>query len=378
MSFKKSIDNIYYNVRINGNANGTFAPCNYSEQRTIPLVDNPSEYYFSCTRFSIPTSLIPILIVPAQEFPNTDPSLTVYSVGLSYNGFNSAQTFVRWAPTITASSSTALALPRRQLTSSSRYIDPTDNYYYCNSYTYFMTLVNNAFETAFNDLSGQTALPVGAFAPYYTYNAPTKLFTLVAPEASYDVSTVAQPIKIFLNNQLWNLFGAMSSMIYANPSVSGNDRQVLITGDTSTVDSSGNINFQQEYITVSQWIAMKSVIICTNTIPIVSEGIPSVNGNYTPDNEQNGSSTYLPIISSYDALVSTAGFEDFQSTIQYSPTGPYKLIDMIGTNPLSSFDLQVYWMDVYGTLHTLYLAPYESATMTFLIVRKNSPALKVN
>lgn len=377
MSFKKSIDNIYYNVRINGNSDNSLAVANYAEQRTIPLVDNPSEYYFSCTRFSIPTSTIPILIVP-HSYSSTDPTITVYSVSLSYNGFNSAPSFIKWAPQVSYTTETALTNPRRTLSAQNPFIDPTDNYYYCYSYTYFMNLVNNAFEVAFNDLSGQTTLPAGSFAPYYTYNAPTKLFTLVAPSASYDVNSVGTPIKIFLNNQLWTLFGGMSAQIVNNSAIQGHDRQILITGDTSTLDTSGNIHFQQEYITICQWIAMKTIIICTNTVPIVNEGIPSVNGNYTPDNEQNGQSTYLPIISSYDALVSTAGFEDFQSTIQYSPTGPYKLIDMIGTNPLSSFDLQIYWMDVYGTLHNLYIAPFESATMTFLLIKKNSSALKMN
>jgi hypothetical protein len=370
-SFKKSVDNIYYNVRINGNNDGSYAVANYSEQRTIPLIDNPSDYYFSCIRFNIPTSTIPLLIVPVLPYPNVDQTKTVFSVSLSYNGFSSGQTNIVWAPVVGYNESSSLT-PLKPLSSSNPNTDANDTYYYCTSYMYFMGLVNKAFKSAFTTLGGLTALPVGAVAPYYTYNGATKLFTLVAQSAFYDVNIVGTPIQIFMNNDLWNLFGAVSGKYNVNPTIVGNDRQVLIAGDVANVDASGNIQFQQEYISICQWMAMKSVLITTNTIPIVSEGIPSVSNNYAPNNGSNGQSTYLPIISSYDALVTTAGFEDFQSTIQFAVSGPYKLIDMIGNNPLSSFDIQIYWQDIYGTLHPLYIAPYESATFTFLLMKKGT------
>ena len=374
MSLKKTIDNIYYNVRINGNADGSLAMANYAEQRTISLLDNPSNYYFSCIRFNIPTSTIPLLIVASQPFPNTNPALTVYSVSLSYNGVSSGQTFVYWNPTVASNDSLSLATPKRTLNAQTPFIDPKDEYYYCYSYSYFMSLVNKAFIEAFNNLSALTTLPLGSVPPYYTFDSRVKLFTLVAQGAFYDMNNLT-PIQIFMNNALFNLFGAVSAIRYTNPTISGNDKQIIITSDNSNTDASGNIQFEQEYISLTQWMAMKSVIITTNTIPIVAEGIPSVSNNYTPDNEQNGSSTYLPIISAYDALIATAGFEDFQSTIQYAPSGPYKLIDMIGTNALSSFDIQVYWMDVYGTLHNLFISPFESCTFTFLFLRKGVPQI---
>jgi hypothetical protein len=366
---RRPIDNIYYNIRVNGNSDNTLASCMFTEQRTIPIVDNPSEYYFSVIRYNIPTSTIPLLIVPVRD---NDPTKTVYSVSLSYNGFSSAQTFIRWAPTLTQSSSELLALPKLTIPTSKAYANAEDGYYYCNSYTYFTNLVNKAFQSAFSDLSGKTVLPVGAVAPYYTYDSKSKLFSLVAPASVYDVNKVATPIKIFMNNDLWNLYGAVSCQIYLNPTFIGNDRQILMTSDVSNVDASGNIQFLQEYVSICQWCAMKSIVITTNTIPIVSEGIPAVNNSYTPANSQVGSSAYLPIISSYDALVSTAGYEDFQSVIQFTPTGPYKLIDLIGTNPLSNFDVQVYWQDTYGGLHQLFLLPFESCTMTFVFIRKGS------
>jgi hypothetical protein len=373
MSFnRRTPNNIYYNVRINGNSDGSLAVANYSETRSIPLVDNPSDYNFTCIKFNIPISTVPLLIVPVLSYPNTDITKTVYSVSLSYNGFSSAQTFIRWTPMTSALGSVSLSTPKKQLTSQAPYTDSNDSYYYCYSYTYFMGLVNKAFETAFSDLSGKTSLPVGSSAPFFKYDAPSKLFSLVAPESFYDVNNVGTPIKIFMNNDLFNLFGAMPSFNFVQPALVGNDKQILITSDTSTVDTSGNIQFQQEYVSLFNWMAFKSIIITSSTIPIIPEGIPAVNNTiYTPDNELGGSSAYLPIISSYDALLDSNGYELFQSNIQYAPTGPYKLIEMIGTNPLNSIDLQVYWQDSFGGLHNLYMQSFESCTFTFLMTKRN-------
>ena len=370
MSKSWSSDHIYYNVRINGNSDNTLQVCNYQEQRTIPLVDNPSNYYFSCTKFSIPTSSIPLMVVPIVPFPNIDMTKTVYSVSLAYNGFNSAQTFIEWVPTQSGTGQSTFKNPRRELSATNPFIDPEDNYFFCTSYTYFMSLVNIAFENAFNDLSGQTVLPSGSAPPYYKYDAPTKLFTLCAQELYYDVNNTAQPITIYQNYELWNLFGAVSNFTFNSPVIAGNDKQILITADTANIDISGYIEFQQEYVSLYNFMAFRSIVICSSTIPLISEGIPSVNKNFTPDNEQIGSSSYLPIIASFDALTDANAYETFQNSIQYSPSGPYKLIDMLGTNALSVFDLQVYWMDTYGGLHNLYLNPHESATFTFLFQKK--------
>jgi hypothetical protein len=374
MSFNtRTPDNVYYNVRINGNSDGSLAVANYAETRSIPLVDNPSEYNFTCIKFNIPISTVPLLIIPVVPYPNTDATKTVYSVSLSYNAFSSAQTFIKWTPMTSALGSDTLSIPRKKLSADAPYTDSNDAYYYCYSYTYFMGLVNNAFQTAFSDLSGQTTLPVGSAPPKFKYDAPSKLFTLVAPSSCYDVNNVATPIKIFMNNDLFNLFGAMPSYNYVQPTLTGNDKQILITSNSAPIDTSGNIQFQQEYVSLFNWMAFKSIIITSSTIPIIPEGIPAVNNSiYTPDNELGGSSAYLPIISSYDALLDSNGYELFQSNIQYAPTGPYKLIEMIGTNPLNSIDLQVYWMDSFGGLHNLLMQSFESCTFTFLMTKRNS------
>lgn len=93
MSFsnvKKSGDNIYYNVIIPHNdavSAGRSIPTNadYFEIRATPLLSYPAnEYLLSVVRMLIPTSEIPIQIIPIDiSQPNINK--TLYSVTLTYN-----------------------------------------------------------------------------------------------------------------------------------------------------------------------------------------------------------------------------------------------------------------------------------------------------
>lgn len=363
---------VYFNVRVqNGNTDGADKICEYREQRVVPIVNNPSEYYLSCIRFNIPTSRIPILIVPVQPFPNTDPTKTIYSVGLSY-GAADAQTFVAWSPNETAA---GLAItPKQGLSAGTPFTDSNDSYYYCRSYVHMMSLVNKAFATAFADLSGQLAgaLPAGAAAPFFTYDSVAKLFTLHAPASAYDTSAAGSVIKIYMNNDLFTLFGAFDS-IKDKQATKEKDVQVLIARapDGSNVDASGIIHFVQEYTTLVAWVGFQSLVITSGTIPVESEGIPTALPYFSNTNQQsNGQPTFLNIVSDYDALLDV-GYQDFQVSMQYSPPGEYRFIELTGTQPLTSFDIQALWTDVFGGLHPVLLGPNESATFKFMFRRRN-------
>jgi len=362
---------VYFNVRIqNGDPNGSDKVCEYREQRTVPLVDNPSEYYFSCIRFNIPTSHIPLLIVPIQPFPNTDVHKTIYSVALSYGGYT-AQQYVMWSPNEASLKKSNIISPRLPLTSMNPYVNANDSYFYCRSYVHMMNLVNKALTDAFNDLFAHTTLPVGTQAPFFTYEPATKLFTLHAQEAMYDVNN-SSPIDIYFNNDLFTLFGAFNH-IKINNSSNEMDNKILVTAfpDNSNVDSSGTILFTQEYSTVVSWIGFQSIVITSGTIPIESEGIPSALPYFSNSNLQNtGQPTFLNIVSDFDALLDV-GAQDFQTSMQYAPSGEYRLIDMKGTQPLTSFDIQAMWTDAFGGLHPIMIGPNESASFKFIFRKKS-------
>jgi hypothetical protein len=68
---RDSIDRIYYNVTLrneNPVGNDSPVPARFEEERVQPLLDNPSDYYLTISRFTVPGALIPIFVFPIQNF----------------------------------------------------------------------------------------------------------------------------------------------------------------------------------------------------------------------------------------------------------------------------------------------------------------------
>jgi hypothetical protein len=375
----KTPTHIYYNVRIqNNDTEGRDKIAEYREQKTIPILTNPSDYYMSCIRFTVPTSRIPLLIVPIKPYPNLDATKTIYSLTLSYNGVDVTQN-VTWVPNETYHDLYSQPIqPKLSLSVNNKYTNPKDSYYYCRSYTHFMNLVNATFATAFYQLSQQTILPAGSQPPFYVFDSTTQLFYLHAQKDFYDVAS-ANPIKIFYNNDLYALFGNVNSVLYQYPN-NEKHRQILISADVNdiNVDADGYIAFAQEYPSLVSWIGFTSIVVTTGTIPIIAESIPTTTPIFSNTNQLNdGKPSYLNIIADYEVQFE-AGHQDFQSVIQYSPTNEYKMIDLTSTQPLTSFDLQVFWSDVYtgSNLHPVYIAANETCSFKFLFRSRNYSLVK--
>lgn len=366
---------VYYNVRIqNGNTDGTDAPCTFREQRTVPIVDAPSDYFFSCVRFNVPTSKIPLLIIPVRPFPNTDPSQTIYAISLSKvdtNGVSQTVTQnVVWSPNELRGQE--LVTPQYRLTEQSPYTNSYDSFYYCWSYVHFTSLVNAALNTAFETFKVNPAMGIAptARAPFFSFDSTTKLFTLHAEKATFDTATVNNPVSIALNNALSVLYGGFNSKI----DVANQQRILLVSSKDSTNNPllDGDLLFPQEYSTLVNWIGFRSIIITTGTIPLVPEGIPAVTPFFSNNNLSNtGQPSFLSIVSDFDALLDSGGYADFQSSFQYAPSGEYRLVDFReSAQPLTSFDITVYFSDLYGCLHTLMIASNETASFKFLLRKK--------
>ena len=354
---------VYYNVRIqNADPAGRDKACSFRETRTVPIVTNPSEYYLSCVRFQIPTSRIPLLVVPVQPYPNTDPTRTIYAVTLSHGGQDST-VWVRWTPNETLAG--IPIQPKLPLSAASPFQDASDGYYYCRSYVQMMEMVNLALQQAWDLLVSR---PPGALGPpYLTYDAATKLFSFHC-DASFDVNA-ADHISLYFNNDLYALFGAFNHILDTS-FVGEKNRQILLSPPAAQ-SPSPVFEFRQEYSTLVSWVGFRSVVITSGTIPVESEGIPAASPYFSNTNLQaTGTPTFLNIISDYDALTNE-GYEEFQASIQYTPKGEYRLTDLVGTQPLTSFDISVFWLDAFGGLHPLFIAPNECATFKFMF-RKRS------
>lgn len=148
----------------------------------------------------------------------------------------------------------------------------------------------------------------------------------------------------------------------------------------------------QQYSTLANWNVCKAILICSSSFPIKPEYYPSLKRNlylthYKDDDyvndmrnvfksDPNEDDTLIFDKSSTKILdvyypVSTQG-GDIRSCIIYSNEnieGGNK-IDMIGGMDLENFDIKVKWVDLYGNVYDLYLAPGCSVNIRMCFTRK--------
>jgi hypothetical protein len=116
-------------------------------------------------------------------------------------------------------------------------------------------------------------------------------------------------------------------------------------------DSYSAIQSYQSYCNLSTWNCVQSIVI-TTTMPIVPtiQAKPQQFG--TNSNFVNTSSNInVKIISDFEITNNENG-KQFLPSVCYSPY-LYRLVPMLGNNPLTSLDLEVYWRDTYNNLWPL-------------------------
>ena len=181
---------VYYDIIVtNLSSNGASPqPLIYKSNLSDTILQNCSEWYFSVIRFSMNTASLPIFIpiIDLQSSTTTsNPQYsvgqpTVYSITLTYaiNGvvYVGEQVFIQWIPESKLSS---------QPNNSTTYQDNSTNFYGCYSYTYWIDLVNTAFNTAFLSLQSTCSnaniiLPVNT-PPFLSWNDAEAIAILNVP-----------------------------------------------------------------------------------------------------------------------------------------------------------------------------------------------------
>lgn len=355
-------DNIYYNANMfNGSPDQVVA--NYNESRTSPLLYDPSKYYLSVIRFNIPGASLPIFVAQANPFPNTDPNQLIYAVVLTHNDTSSGPAFLQFQPGCIA------CQPKIPVFSAQNpRQDPTDSYYFVFSYQAFLDMINVALATAYTNLpdKGATTQP-----PYMTYDAATDLFSLWAEQTYFGN---ADPFDgsntlVWFNRYLYNFFPSFQFVSdVASPSTA---YAVHIKNNRNNTPAApaGYYQMVQEYSSAFAWNDLQAISFRSNNIPVlfenqtgISPGGASLQGSF--------SSNQIAFITDFEPL-NSANPGNFRESIQYFPPGEYRLTDLIGTSPLSTIDIQVYWTDKRGTIHPVFILPGQLITLKILFRKKS-------
>lgn len=307
----------------------------YQQTKTEPIIKNPSEYYLFIDRFDISGFLIPIQIF--------DP-LAPGQVALEYLG-------VKYTANV--------AFTPRTLTTP--ITDPT--YYYLYDYQHYLDMINTALVAAYALIPGP---PAGSIPPYIVWETNAQKFSIFAQSLYYDIN-IANPIKIFLDDVLVKLFPfipyfeetAALWQVYVQSTY--NNRVAVPAG--SILPNDQFFEMKQQAVGTSYWNDAKSIVFTSQSIPI--------KNTFTELNsiqQQNSNATTLGIIIDYRLLSDQA--LDYRKQILYVPSQNYRRLDLYGTTPLRTIDMQVYWTNGQGQLFPLRIPRSQDFNIKLLFQKK--------
>jgi hypothetical protein len=420
----KTIDNQYLNVVINANPADypNASPAVYNQSLTLPLLQNASEYYCSCIRFSIPSDTIPITIFPLDK-NQPDPAVSYLVVGIKYSGTLYPQS-VFYVP-----QPNNLPLPTTTEVAPPYYTDSQaiSQCYWIYSINALLNMFNNALNQAmilagfpltmtftvtaanatinavYEDIygnqfsvnstivgattlvttslfggnivpSGNTltkimgtgdatitfsaAVASGVSRPFYSWTPQSQLFSLTAA-----TDFLATGMEIFLNGDAKEYLSFFN--FYFNNTVTV-DGYLFYHVLSPLPSGSSPYVFYQDAPSLPLWFDLKKIVITTN-LPILTESTPTQN----PYNlgSQNGLTAQQPILT--DFIVSFENSSDIGSVVVYSPTSQYRLIDMGTNQPIQNLFFQFFWQDSLGNLIPMTINPNQTASLKIAFLKKD-------
>jgi hypothetical protein len=396
-------DQIYFDLTVTNFQSTTVAPQKfyYNEQRTLPFVSVPEDYYLSILRFTVETGSLPLFIPsiqPAsQQVVPADPNLTIYSVALEYidpaTSINyTAQSFVEWVPQ-------DLGVPT-QTTLGANGIQVNDNgYYNCYSYNYWCYLIWRAFQRAFGtggltpygnpnlslsqQLTNAGVVNPATYSPFFSWDSTSNTATITA-EFPYCINQAVgtNNIGIYFNSPLFQLFNSFPARYLGYTTVtSGKNFRIELANvgglnlttvqvpNSMPVTTWDGYTLSQEYPTIENWSPILALVFVSNTLPIQPNNVstPVVYNN----NEQvvlggNNADTANIITD----LVSDTG--NYRPALVYLPQAQYRYVTLYGNRPLYNLDLSIFYRTKTGQLIPFSLQSGGSVTVKFAFIKKSS------
>lgn len=361
-------DKVYYDMIISNLNNTNDKPpyAYYNENRSSPLVYDPYKYDLIIARWQLDTNYLPIFI-PMIQSSSTDPNLTIYSITLEYNGVAGAPAYVNFAP-----QNLVASVPNAPFYNTNQLQDNSQGYYDIYTYQYWIYLVNLCFEQAYQNLDDVSTIPSG-YAPVMTWDTQNNIAIINADIAGYGIAGV----KIYFNQALSQLFSSFPFTINSFNDAYNRNFQLQINtfsvANQADYPSFGTALFTgyqvfQEYSTISAWNPVLSIVLVSNTLPIVpnNEGVPSliINGIYQQQSGNNNIQSQVITDFVADGI--------YKPIITYIPSAEYRRISLVGDKPISNIDITVMYKDRLGRLNPVLLPAGCSISIKFLFEKKEN------
>jgi len=378
-------DKIYFDMTYTNVDSISTAPkvCSFTETRTTPILLRPEEYYCSIVRYQLETATLPVFI-PIIQYNSSDVNASIYSFTLEWvdpsgGTYTSGQTYMSYAP-----QNLAAQVPSPPSSSANGLQNNNTTYYNVYNIQYAIYLFNQTLTTAFaalvaNAAASSKTLPT-TNAPVISIssdNGSDPIFVLNCDLDGYD-TTATSYIRIYCNQAMYQLFSAFPAYYLSDTASAGKNIQIQTTtfgGVTVTQFPSWNPTYNAIQVfgsnsTISAFSPITSIVFASNTMPVVPNQISapllSVNGLSVSGNNGNNNNISQILTDFISPNM------QYQPVITYEPTAQYRLISMLGNQPLSKIDVSVFWVDIFGNQNPLYLASGSTLTIKFLFTKKSS------
>lgn len=351
-------DNIYLNCIINPDPylGQRDSPCVFNETLTQAVIGDPSKYYCSVARFTLPLSNIPILLFPLDT-SQTNPLQSRLQIGINIGGTYPSPSSASVGVGGTYFSQPIMYVPDNNLPIP-RAVGPFTNadevnqFYWIYSITQFLEMFNTALSAAYT-ASGIVGTPI----PYYSYDSNTQLISLHVTDAFLNYA--GNP-KIYMNALTVNYLESfklyqdvLSPQTNPGQLYFFHDLRVLPTGAVTPY------TIVEDYNSISLWFSLRKIVVTSSTLPVTPEVIPGKNG---------GTVTYLPILTDFSIdLASTVNLGDVAI---YNPSF-YRLVDMSTHVPITQVSLEFLWEDRFGNIIPILIEPFQSASIKLAFQKKS-------
>ena len=415
---------LYYDLEVaNQSLSDTSAPpseLSFTEVRASAVLANPNEYFMSIVRFSVDTAgSLPVFLPQidlAQPTGGADfPNVTIYSLSFNYTD-PANPLFV--APGVTATRNVIYKPHSTQtgITSRPEFKPPTPpltidkattNYYWVQSFYWWINMVNttmaNAWAdlvTAVNTIAAGTIVAPYTNPPYMTWDSELNKATIWMPEAlfnqGYDWNPATTPnpalCTLSFNAPLHILF---SSFEYVFNSYNPPQAFIIRCYDRRNVGYTGTSNFEavaplykppgaallanwttgglameQLYSTGPTMCPVTSLLFTTSLLPVLPSliGLPRIFVGASTASQQQGNNNIQNQIT--DLEVPLTRGDEYLPNVLYSPVAEYRLLDLQSNAPLQAIQISVFWKDIFGQTHPFYLQNGCGATLKVMFRKK--------
>jgi len=245
--------------------------------------------------------------------------------------------------------------------------DVSSDYYYINSFQYFINLLNTALSDAYTALNTLSGGSLGTYPPFLTYSEG--LLIMNADVLHYD-NALDNPIYIYVNSAMYEL---LNGFLTSESKDLTNGKNYLIqminNGNTISLENYDSIPMIQEYSSMESWCPVQSILITTNNIPVYPEVVGNPNV-FEPKQEYNTNANQnLNIITNFSVNLDNP--TAYLPSVSYSTTNNYRYIDLMQSQHLTNIDIKVYWRDKYSRIHPLYLLPQTSSYFDLVFINRN-------